>query len=89
MNRQAFIILSLLACCTHALDFWDPSFNVTTFAAADPTEPHKDLFKPFIVMDGVGTFVIIVMMALATMGGIGGGGVIVLLISELLLFGFD
>jgi hypothetical protein len=41
---------------------------------------HKDLFSPFAVMDVVGTFVLIVIMALATMGGIGGGGVVVLLI---------
>ena len=41
---------------------------------------HKDLFSPFLTMDVVGTFVLIVIMALATMGGIGGGGVVVLLI---------
>ena len=79
----------LLACsCAYALDFWDPHFNTTSFAAPED-EVHKPLFKPFIVMDAVGTFVIIVMMALATMGGIGGGGVIVLLITELLRFNFD
>jgi len=37
-------------------------------------------------MDVVGTFVLIVIMALATMGGIGGGGVVVLLIQVLLYF---
>lgn len=37
-------------------------------------------------MDAVGTFVLIVIMALATMGGIGGGGVVVLLIQRLLYF---
>lgn len=37
-------------------------------------------------MDVVGTFVLIVIMALATMGGIGGGGVVVLLIQQLLYF---
>jgi hypothetical protein len=47
---------------------------------------HKDLFSPFAVMDVVGTFVLIVIMALATMGGIGGGGVVVLLIQQLLYF---
>lgn len=41
---------------------------------------HKKLFSPFAVMDVVGTFVLIVIMALATMGGIGGGGVVILLI---------
>lgn len=41
---------------------------------------HKRLFTPFKIMDVVGTFVLIVIMALATMGGIGGGGVVVLLI---------
>lgn len=41
---------------------------------------HKALFSPFAIMDAVGTFVLIVIMALATMGGIGGGGVVVLLI---------
>lgn len=37
-------------------------------------------------MDVVGTFVLVVIMALATMGGIGGGGVVVLLIQRLLYF---
>jgi hypothetical protein len=41
---------------------------------------HKSLFFPFKSMDVIGTFVLIVIMALATMGGIGGGGVVVLLI---------
>ena len=47
---------------------------------------HKPLFTPFKTMDVVGTFVLIVIMALATMGGIGGGGVVVLLIQVLLYF---
>lgn len=88
MKKQALLLISLLACSAHALDLWaQPLFNTTTFAV--PEEAHKPLFKPFVVMDAVGTFVIIFMMALATMGGIGGGGVIVLLITELLSFGFD
>jgi len=37
-------------------------------------------------MDGVGTFVLIIIMTLATMGGIGGGGVVVFLIKYLLYF---
>ena len=40
---------------------------------------HKPLF-PVKVMDFLGTFVLILIMALATMGGIGGGGVVVLII---------
>lgn len=40
---------------------------------------HKPLV-PFYTMDFVGTLVLIVIMALATMGGIGGGGVVILLI---------
>jgi hypothetical protein len=39
-------------------------------------------------MDGIGTVVLVIMMALATMGGIGGGGVVVLLIEQLLFFEF-
>jgi hypothetical protein len=49
----------------------------------DGTCTHKSLlWSPFYieVMDIVGTFVLVVIMALATMGGIGGGGVVVLLI---------
>jgi hypothetical protein len=45
---------------------------------------HKEIFKPIMVMDFVGTFVLIILMALATMGGIGGGGVVVMLIQQLL-----
>jgi hypothetical protein len=41
---------------------------------------HKNLFEPVMPMDFIGTFTLIVLMALATMGGIGGGGVVVLLI---------
>jgi hypothetical protein len=41
---------------------------------------HKELFNPPGFMDYFGTFMLIVLMALATMGGIGGGGVVVLLI---------
>jgi hypothetical protein len=37
-------------------------------------------------MDFFGTFVLILIMALATMGGIGGGGVVVLIIQTLLYF---
>jgi competence protein ComGC len=37
-------------------------------------------------MDVIGTFILVVIMALATMGGIGGGGVVVLLIQRLLYF---
>lgn len=37
-------------------------------------------------MDVIGTFILIVIMALATMGGIGGGGVVVLIIQTLLYF---
>lgn len=49
---------------------------------------HKELFPNFQVMDGVGTVVLVVIMALATMGGIGGGGVVVLLIQLTLFFDF-
>jgi uncharacterized membrane protein YfcA len=55
----------------------------------DGTCTHKSLlWSPFYieVMDIVGTFVLVVIMALATMGGIGGGGVVVLLIQRLLYF---
>jgi hypothetical protein len=41
---------------------------------------HKPLFDPVTAMDFFGTFVLILIMALATMGGIGGGGVVVLII---------
>lgn len=40
---------------------------------------HKQIW-PLTVMDFLGTFVLITIMALATMGGIGGGGVVVLII---------
>ena len=39
-----------------------------------------------MAMDIVGTLVLVLIMALATMGGIGGGGVVVLLIQRLLYF---
>lgn len=47
---------------------------------------HKELFDPTKFMDYFGTFVLIILMALATMGGIGGGGVVVLIIQQLLYF---
>ena len=37
-------------------------------------------------MDIVGTFVLITVMSLETMGGIGGGGVVIVLIQHLLYF---
>jgi uncharacterized membrane protein YfcA len=37
-------------------------------------------------MDAVGTFVLVIIMTLSTMGGIGGGGVVVFLIKYLLFF---
>jgi len=49
-------------------------------AVLDGECKHKGLFKPIKPMDFIGTFTLIVLMALATMGGIGGGGVVVLLI---------
>jgi uncharacterized membrane protein YfcA len=47
---------------------------------------HKDLLEPVAFFDFFGTFVLIIIMALATMGGIGGGGVVVLIIQQLLFF---
>ena len=37
-------------------------------------------------MDVVGTFVLIIIMSIANMGGIGGGGVVIVLIQRLLYF---
>ena len=55
-------------------------------AVLDGECQHKPLFKPIKPMDFIGTFTLIILMALATMGGIGGGGVVVLLIQQLLYF---
>jgi uncharacterized membrane protein YfcA len=55
-------------------------------AVLDGECEHKPLFHPVKPMDFIGTFTLIVLMALATMGGIGGGGVVVLLIQQLLYF---
>lgn len=46
---------------------------------------HKSLF-PMTVMEVFGTIVLLLIMALATMAGIGGGGVVVFLIMAMFEF---
>lgn len=58
--------------------------RINNFLEADPLPfdgkcTHKGIWPP-LTMDFIGTFVLILIMALATMGGIGGGGVVVLII---------
>ena len=48
---------------------------------------HKSIISDGIAFfDIFGTLVLVILMALATMGGIGGGGVVVLIIQKLLFF---
>ncbi|TNV83676.1 hypothetical protein FGO68_gene15415 [Halteria grandinella] len=51
----------------------------------DGTCKHKSIW-PILTMDVIGTIVLVIIMTLATMGGIGGGGVVVFLIKYLLYF---
>ena len=57
--------------------------RINNFLEVDPPYDgvcmHKGIWPP-PTMDFIGTFVLIIIMALATMGGIGGGGVVVLII---------
>lgn len=67
--------------CTVDTDCDDYPYNL----CSSGTCVHKSLF-PMRVMEVCGTIVLLVIMALATMAGIGGGGVVVFLIMAMFEF---
>lgn len=77
--------VSLVAGVTNMMSMAISNLRINNFLEADPVPSfdgkctHKGIWPP-LTMDFIGTFVLILIMALATMGGIGGGGVVVLII---------